>query len=531
MNMEIIKKSMLAALMLVAINISTSAQTDIRALGAAVDTIVRTSQNTAMERNIIPKIINEVFERNNRNAALGTRIAQAYYNYNEDAGDVYNTAVTHKRRYFHSDDSVTAMNYIRMALQTDSSYAKAYILAADMFDYDGRTDLAMAWLEQGLKNNPKDSSLYIAEAEILARTSLDAAKAKLQEMKKLDPNFIMDRYVARIYAKIDVRGVDYLKEIADSYSKMDIKDMTMGEMETMVGNLYFTEQRDECINKAEQCLKYYPKSLALNRFYYRALVVNEKFKDALPAYEKLKEAIPLKEGQVILEREDSILYARALAGNKKYDEAMNMFNILLSKPDLTERFSKNIDVYISEMMRKRLKDYINLGEYQKAIDMYKGFISQRRSQDKLTDDMISNYANIYIEWAQELNGTDKESTLLKADKIIEDRIPETKDNDVFFSYFRLINIYFKIDGNAQTGAGIPVVNQMETLINSKGEISSVNKNRLLMAYRYALGYYFNAVDDYKTSLDYAYKTLDLDPENQRALDVKNYCEKRVGKRK
>jgi tetratricopeptide (TPR) repeat protein len=522
------RKIILLLLMQIGVVIAVHAQDDIRALGAAVDTIVR----VFTQDYITEKIINDVFEKNNRNAKLGTRIAKAYYHYNEtNEENRYNAQATHKYRNFHKNDTVRALRYIRAALQTDSSYAEAYVVAADMFDYDGRSDIAMDWLDRGLKNNPSDSTLYIAEAEILARTDIEKAKEKLAALKKIDPNFLMDRYVARIYDKIDVRGNQYRAEVAQYYSNMRMADMTQGEIENMVMSMFFSGQGAECNSKAEEGLKYFPRSLALNRFYFRTLAQLNKNKEAIEAYEKLNLADNPKPGTSNLEIGDSISYAKALGGTKKYAEAMKLYDIILAKPDLSDNNRYNVNIYINQMMKARIKDFTDFGDYQKAIDMYKEFVEQRKAENKLTDDMVFNYAKIYLDWAQELNGTDKEATLLKADKILEDWIPNTKDNDVYFSYVRLTNIYFQIDGKAETGAAVPCINQLEQLILSKGTISDVNKGRLIMGYRYMMPYYAFAANDRRKALDYAYKILDLDPTNEAASNFATAMAKAGVKRK
>lgn len=511
------RKIILLLIMQACMVTTVKAQDDIRALGAAVDTIVR----VFTQDYIVTKIVNDVFEKNNRNAALGTRIAQAYYHYNETTEENrYNAQATHKYRNFHKNDTVTALKYIRAALQTDSSYAKAYVLAADMFDYDGQSDVAMDWLERGLKNNRSDSTLYIAEAQILARTDIEKAKEKLAELKALDPNFLMDRYVARIYDKIDVRGNQYRAEVAQYYSNMKMTDMTQGEIETMVMSMYFSGQTAECNSKAEEGLKYFPKSLALNRFYFRTLVGLKKYKEALEAYGRLELADNPKVGTPNTEMVDTINYAASLAGTKKYDEAMQLYEKILSMPNLSEANRSNTNLYINQMMSARVKEYTNLGEYQKAIDFYKKFMDQRKAEGKINDLMYYNYANIFLEWAKELNGGEKVEILMKADKAFEDAVINSadKDNARTFAFFRMYNIYFlELDKGADTGAGIPCVNQYISLMLEKaGGLTENDKQRLIMAYRYMMSYNAFSANDRKTALDYADKILELDPTNESA---------------
>lgn len=507
------RKIILLLIMQACMVTTVKAQDDIRALGAAVDTIVR----VFTQDYIVTKIVNDVFEKNNRNAALGTRIAQAYYHYNETTEENrYNAQATHKYRNFHKNDTVTALKYIRAALQTDSSYAKAYVLAADMFDYDGQSDVAMDWLERGLKNNRSDSTLYIAEAEILARTDIEKAKEKLAELKALDPNFLMDRYVARIYKKIDVRGVDYLREIAENYSKMDLKAMTQEEMETMIYSFNYSGQLDECVNKGEQCLKYYPKSLAINRFYFRALAQKKMFKEAVESFDKLLQAEIPKEGVALLELEDSLFLGRSLAGTKKYEKAMTLYDEILAKPGLDERQKKNVDLFISELMSARLKEYTDLGDYQKAVDMYKAYVDKRRSEGTLTDDVISNYAKIYRDWSTELNGAEKATTLMKADPIYAEGQEMSKENKDLFLYNRFF-IRFSLDPEIKGDEPLPFAKQMIDMLLAIPSRDRGQTARLLMGYEYLMRFEYFHNKNKKAAIAVAEKMLDIDPSHQTAL--------------
>jgi tetratricopeptide (TPR) repeat protein len=172
-------------------------------------------------------------------------------------------------------------------------------------------------------------------------------------------------------------------------------------------------------------------------------------------------------------------------------------------------------------MASQVKAFTDMGEYNKAIDVYKAFVDKRRAEGKLIDDIIMNYANIYLDWALELNGDEKITVLLKADKILEEAVSISKDNDVYFSYVRLKNIYFQIDGKAETGAAVPCIEQLESLILSKGKISDVNKKRLIDGYRYMMPYYAFAKNDNKKALEYANKILELDPTHDGATKFRD----------
>ena len=484
------------------------AQDNEHALAAAIDTIARVfPQDT-----IVKSLVEEVFQKHNKSAYLATRIAKSYYKYNEE-DDIYKDTF-HKMRRYHKNDTAYAFKFINRAIAIDPKYGDAYVLACDILDYDGKTEEGMKWLNRGLSYNNRDTSLYIAQAMILARTDIEAAKAKLQEMRKLDANFPVDLYIARIYDKMDVRGNEYRAQVAESYSKIDKSKMSRGDMETYVMSLFYSGRNEECNTQAEECLKIYPKSLALNRFYFRSLVPLKKYNDALTAFANLKAS-----ENAIVEIRDSINYAAALAGVKRYDEAMNLYDYILAKPNLSDNDKASTNYYVDQCMQSRVKDFTDVGDYQHAINVYSDFLEKRRSEGKLDDMMNYTMANIYISWAEELNGPEKEDKLLKADKILEEAIAniKIKSNATTFAAVRVFSIYFKLDPTAETGIGMPAINQYEHILTSDGgSPSGSNAQRLIMAYRYALSYYAYTQSDYDTAMSYADKILDIDPTNETA---------------
>ena len=485
-------------------------QNNERALAAGIDTIVRTS---TMD-DIVDKIVDEIYEKHGKTAYLATRIAKSYYNYNEK--ETYNSTLTHKLRHFHKQDTARAFKYINLAVSKEPKCGEAYVLACNILDYDGQTEEGIKWLKRGMDINPQDSSLCLAEARILARTDVNAAVAKLEEYKKINPSFPVNLHIARIYNDIDIRGNQYRDKVAEFYGKNDMSNMTRGDVETYVMSLFYSGQNAVCNEKAEEALHYFPRSLALNRFYFRSLVPLKKYKDALIAFDNLKNA-----EDAIIELRDSINYAAALAGVKDYNNAMALYDIILAKPDLSENDWSTTNTYVNQCMASQVKAFTDMGEYNKAIDVYKAFVDKRRAEGKLIDDIIMNYANIYLNWALELNGDEKITVLLKADKILEEAVSISKDNDVYFSYIRLKNIYFQIDGKAETGAAVPCIEQLESLILSKGKISDVNKKRLIDGYRYMMPYYAFAKNDNKKALEYANKILELDPTHDGATKFRD----------
>ncbi len=507
----------LLVVILMAIATNVQAQDDERALGAAADTIIRTETRDY----IVNRIVENVYQ-SHPTASLATRLAKAYYNFNEEEG--YKDKF-HKIRHFHKNDTTHAFMYIRRAIELDPKYAPAYVLASDIVDYDGNTEEAQNWLKKGINEAPKDSSLYVASASILARDDVEAAIVQLQHLKEIDPNFPIDLHVARIYNKIDVRGVDYLDKVVEFYRKANVNDMTVGDLGTFVNALYWTNDLDKCYEVASLGVGKFPNDFALNRFCARSLLGLKRYAESVTAsvvFLALNTDIPF-------DNWDYIYYGDALKGSKQYDAALEQFEKVLAKDNLSDRDKTALNDRVASCVSAKIMDIAKNGEYDEAIRQYEKFMAEREAAGKMTDIIRSNYANIYLEWAQELNGQDKIDKMMKADQILDNAIRniQVKDNAIAFAYKRIVTIGFQIDKNAESGYVMPAITQLESLLESSGETELDGSKRGLMVtgYRYALGYYFSSKNDRKTALEYAYKILALDPTNEAANQVKNLVEK------
>ena len=105
----------LLTIVLMAMAVNVQAQDDERALGAAADTIIRTETREYIVNRIVEKVYQE-----HPTASLATRLAKAYYNYNENS----ETGL----RDFHKNDTVHAFLFIRRAIELDPKYAFAILI-------------------------------------------------------------------------------------------------------------------------------------------------------------------------------------------------------------------------------------------------------------------------------------------------------------------------------------------------------------------------------------------------------------------
>lgn len=492
----------LLIVILMAIATNVQAQDDERALGAAADTIIRTETRDY----IVNRIVENVYQ-SHPTASLATRLAKAYYNYNENSET--------KERMFHKNDTAHAFLFIKRALELDPKYAPAYVLASDILNYAGQRDVAMQWLDNGIAQNPTDSSLYIASAMLLAYTDSEAAVAKLKLLKEKDPNFPVDLQLGRLYYELWNRGgVQPYQEMADAYSKANMADMTQGDLDAFSFSLYATNQTDRLYEVSNYGVSKYPESFMLNQnLFYGLLGLCQqganRWGEAIAAANKF---FSIADSAQITPLH-YIRYGEALNGDKQYAQAIAVYEKILEMPNATENNIYTANNHIATSISSQADEARKAGDYDKAVAIIKPYVEKYNAQGKQNDLLVNSYARIYMVQSVDLEGAAKEDALMKADKIYADAIPNTKDNDDAFAYQRYV-IHSQLDPTKEKGLAIPYINEVIRIIQSKKEMGRGQKARLVSVYLYLCVY--NLGKNKKAVAEYADKIMDLDPTNEDA---------------
>lgn len=499
----------LLIVILVAIATNVQAQDDERALGAAVDTIVRTKG--VEQRVIVNRIVDNVYERH-PTPSLAVRIAKAYYSYNKipDSRD----------RQFHMNDTVTAFKYIRRAIDLDPKYAPAYVLASDILDYARQRDVAMQWLENGIEQNPTDSSLYIASAMLLAYTDADAAVAKLKVLKERDPNFPVELQLGRLYTELWNRGgVMPFNEMADAYGKANIADMTQGDLEAYAYALRGIGQVDKLAEVSRHGLGLHPKSIVLNQCYFYGLIGlctngSGNWAEAIAAANNYFSVADSSYVSAL----DYLRYGEALNGDKQYDQAIAVYEKVINMPKATENNIRTAYNHISTTMQDRVNGYLKSGDYQTAVDIYSKYVEHCRSLEKLDASILSVYAGIYSSWASKQTGEEQEATYMKADNVYKEmgeKFPEFDD----IAEFNRLQIRTTLDPQCEKAISIPFAEKLIPIILAKGDLTAGRKSRLSAAYWTLCYYYAVKSVNRNLAMEYANKILAINPEHSSAQKI------------
>jgi tetratricopeptide (TPR) repeat protein len=501
-------------ILFMALAATSQAQNDERALAAAIDTIVRIYN----ERDIVDGFVEEIFQKHNRSAYLATRIAKSYYNYNENPET--------KMRDFHRKDTVQAFKYIRRSLAIDPKYAQAYVLASDIISYEngseGRQE-AMNWLNRGIAMNPQDSALYLASAAMLAFTDEAAAVAKLEELRKQDPTFPVDLELGRMYYRIFDHGGSaeeryaFIEKIAQYYGKADKGMLTKGDLGAYAMALQFTNNFSECYEVTTYALAKYPDDFGLNQFFLSSAVRMKKYDESIAAAQKL-----MKIDKEHMSALDYIRYGAALNGVKKYTEAIEQYNYVLTMESATDRNKSDANNQINNTIVDMCNEHVKMGEYAEAFSLYEKFIAERKAAGHLDAYLMGMYARAYIELSAEQNGDEKKVSLQKASGVYDQMAEMFPDRQVF-ALFSQFNIQTQLDPESEQGLAKPYADKLIDLILKQSDWSA-DAPKLQTAYYY-LTYYNFIKRNFKEAISYADKLLDIQPGHPQAEKIKEISKK------
>ena len=501
----------LLIVILIAIATNVQAQDDERALGAAADTIIRTETRDY----IVNRIVENVYQ-SHPTASLATRLAKAYYNYNENSET--------KERMFHKNDTVHAFLYIRRAIELDPKYADSYILASDILYYVHKDDEAMQWLDEGVKNNPNEPSLYMAQAELLALKDTEAAVEKMNEIRKIDPKFPVDLGLGRMYYKLFDRGgttderYAACEKVVEYYGKANKDEMTAGDIGSyaLAINFVFSSNpvlKDTWYEVTTFGVQKYPEDIGLRMFLFYACWAAEKWDEAIAAAQNF---FSLQDASKI-EPIQYIRYGMCLRNAKRYDEAIAQYEKALAMENISDTYKRQAENNIATAISAQVNEYSKNGEYDKAIATIEPYIARYNAQGKQNDNLILAYARLYSSWGLKTEGSEREQLLLKSAKIYEEAIPKSELNDCLFAYYCYIT-YAQIDPEKERALALPYANKLIELVRSKGELEDMQKTFLCEGYWYFVGYEYVIKHNKKGALEYIDKILAVNPNHEQSMN-------------
>lgn len=470
---------------------SVMAQNDPKATVIAVDSIVRKYSNY---KNVLDPFVGKVYEKFKKNPEVIVGIARAYYSFIRPKGQPYYT--------FHTRDTANAYKYVNLAIGLDPTYVPAYICGGDIERTQFNREQAIEWYRRAIAANRANPAGYLAYADYVSETDPDDAVMVLQSIRDYVPDYPVNLASARIYdRRADVnKAVEY-------YSKAERDSMTVTDIVNYSLAHYLLEDFKQSLDVARYGIGLYPENPALNRLAFWNLTDLKEYKEALVYADMLFN----KSDNPEIQSKDYLYYGYAYAGAKDYAEAIKMF-------DKIETFKDATDQDKNTAMQQIANAYQEMGDYDKAIVVCREYIDKRKRDSLLSAFDMNMLAQMYMQYAEELNGTAKITAWKQADSVYTDMIERFPANADFALYWRLMLAY-KQDPESTEGIGVVPAKRLAAVIIAKNERDDVANARLVFAYRY-LGYYYTFVKKERSrGKIYWEKIIEIDPENTAAKTV------------
>ena len=484
------------------------AQDNSKALTAAIDTIIRKYSQHA---RVVDDIVEGVYEKFKKNPKAIIRISKSYYSYfKERDAYFYN---------YHTRDTANAFKYIHRALKADSTYIPAYLHAGKIETIEKNFDEAKVWYEKALAINPHNGDIYSAYAEMLEETDMDAAIALLQKGKEQVAGFPAELIIARLYRDHDRRNHsnENMRNITDLYGKSNLADMDLADISEYAINLFYGNNAERALEVAEFGLKKAPKDFVLNRVRSQSLLFLKRYKESLDAAQDMFQADNAKPTTT-----DYIYYTDAIAGLKKYDQAIQEYEKIMQTPDISESDRDKIQSRIGNCIKGKVTQYTDMGEYAQAEAMMERLLNDRAKRGEKPDGTyLDAYAQIYMTQAEELNGSEKAAALMKADRVYDRMTKELAgtNNELYALNKRYEINALILDPDMEKGLGKPIAEKMIAALLARSTETPAYLKQLPNYYWYLCYYYATKQVNKKLSIEYANKMLAINPDDNRAQQI------------
>ena len=198
--------------------------------------------------------------------------------------------------------------------------ALAYILRGDIAalkDSVGNAGAAAAEYQTAISLDPQNVTAYERYAKVYRHVNAKVAVAKLEELRKIKPDYPVEATAAEIMLN-DGKYAEALKW----YNMANPANMSEDNFYNYGFAAYITKDYSKALDVAKQGLTKFPGSEYLSRIAMMAAVELKDYPQAV----NFANAVFAGKGKKV--SNDYDMYAKALCGNKQYDEAVAAVNKL-----------------------------------------------------------------------------------------------------------------------------------------------------------------------------------------------------------
>ena len=427
------------------------------------------------------------------------KVMKDFYKKNKKNAD---NLVAFARAFYEVRDSANARRYANYALEaTKNKCAPAYLLLGDIEALYDDGGAAAAFYDQAIYADPSMVEAYYKYALVYRKIDPRGAAAKLDQLKTARPDVSVDAIKGHIYMISGDRKSAY-----EAYKQVPVDKIDPSYLNEFARASYFGGHFDDALKACEEGLKHNPGNPTFTRL---AMFSNYELKN----YDAAKSYLS-KYFNEIKDVEFS-----------EYDHyyAALIHEALGDKDNAKSSYHKALDLVSDSSMIKRWDILKTLstshkkdGDLENAIKYYNEFLACKPG---VKVDDYETLADIYTSFANEADGAEKNSLLLKAADIYSTIAEKFPVQEAYASYKRaeLIN---KTDKEMSQRLAKADYQKVVDLLSNKADRSKSENTMLKYSLHYLM---FSSYLDKNIpgAKSYAERILAIDPEYKPALEIQN----------
>ncbi len=383
-----------------------------------------------------------------------------------------------------------ANHYADLALARDKNYGNAYILKGDIQAMQDDGGGAAMWYRQSIELDPKNPHAYMSYSNVYRKIDPEESERMLNELKKNVPDFPVEAEAAHSFYNTG----NYEKAL-EYFLKSDISKLQEAHLTEYSVTATSQGNREKALEVAKVGMSKYPKNISFVRLALINTIGLKQYEEALGYAEKLI----AEEGEN--NSGDLCYYGQALAGNKRYEEAIAKYEKALSI-DATNIMPYK---YISDA-------YNDMGQEDKALE-YSATYLDKNPNAKLSD--YRDIADIYLNKVKKAKEA-KDSVAIEENfgKIVElyDQVIAKYPQAEVWGKYQEANAAFTAELDEKS---LPYFNIVIKLLENKEDRSDSENFYLGTSYS-RVGYYYWTKNDLETAGQYFDKCVTVTPDDNIA---------------
>lgn len=499
---------------------------------AAVDTIIR--KHLIERKGVVNAFVEEIWNKDNKNAELAVGIAKAYYHYYKIPNNPYWN--------YYSLDTLHAYKYIERAIEADPKYMPAYIRGGEMQIVDNdpeRNDTAKAlqWYERGIKANPAAPDCYIEYAKTLLehRDTVNSLN-KMKEINGVVPSYPANLAMARICKKVYKEWTDNDIPFAGGYAKWsafqrnlyeqtDVQNMDSIDYFDFAFSLFENGEYDRAYDLAKGGMEKFPNNVNILKVALYSSTQGKKYDEAIALANKL-----FSISDTI--RFHSLDYTNAATAYQKKNNLKKAAEMYHKAYDIwAENLKNNVPGTKfgegNQYMRTIINMYADAGLYEDAIAENKKWIEMAKADNKLSVVHYNSLAKLYSDFALESFGEEKTKLFMAADSAFEQVGIISEENRMYSYYQRWKLAVSELDSVTGNNNGYLMATKIENTFEKFGEedkFDAANMSIYQAACDYLRSYYIQTGTKGKNYCasaiakckSYCHKILAINPEDSKS---------------